>query len=334
MTNLGQTFKKWRSRDAGQKGGRRITSRRIIGLLLCGAFLVPLALPMAPREALGDERPTDPDIGPSTIELLPYQAAGYRYHTMPQDETPPPGFEQPSFDDTGWPTGAAAFGSGGDCPLQATVQTPWPVESELVIRRVVTVPPGATDVRVMAIVDNDIMAVFFNGVPLSGVVAHNLCPIPDEFRFDVPHALVTPGDNLVAFHVRDREVAAFFDTRILAEAPAESVVTIDTKPGRRLNAINPKSTRVIPVAILTTDTFDATTVDPLSVVFGPSRATEAHGTGHIEDANGDGQPDLVLHFNTQASGIQCGDTFASLTGKTFDGNLIHGADAIRTIGCK
>ena len=195
-----------------------MTSRRIMGLLLCGTFLVPMALHMALSAASGDERPTDPGIGPHTIELLPYQAAGYRYHILTLDETPPPGFEQPSFDDTGWNTGAAAFGSVGDCPLQGTVQTPWPAESQLLIRRVVAVPPGATGLRVLVTVDNDIMGAFFNGVPIAGFVAHEDCPIPDEFRVDVPPSLVTPGDNLVAVQVRDRHPSSFFDTRLLAEA--------------------------------------------------------------------------------------------------------------------
>jgi Lectin C-type domain len=111
-------------------------------------------------------------------------------------------------------------------------------------------------------------------------------------------------------------------------------VAIDIKPGSFPNSINPKSHGVIPVAILTTDTFDATTIDPLSIQFGPSGATEAYHKGHIEDVNHDGEPDLVLHFKTQATGIQCGDTSASLTGETFDGDPIQGSDAIKTVGCK
>jgi hypothetical protein len=110
-------------------------------------------------------------------------------------------------------------------------------------------------------------------------------------------------------------------------------VTIDIKPGTFPNSINPKSKGVIPVAILTTATFDATLVDPLSGRFGPHGATEVHGQGHIEDVNQDGEPDLLLHFRTQEAGIQCGDTSASLTVKTVDGEPIQGSDMIMTVGC-
>ncbi len=110
-------------------------------------------------------------------------------------------------------------------------------------------------------------------------------------------------------------------------------VDIDIKPGSYPNSINPKSQGVIPVAILTTASFDATTVDPASVRFGPGGAAEAHGTGHIEDVDGDGDNDMVLHFRTQATGIECGATSASLTGQTLGGQPIEGIDSVRTVGC-
>jgi hypothetical protein len=50
--------------------------------------------------------------------------------------------------------------------------------------------------------------------------------------------------------------------------------------------------------------------------------------------NDDGEPDLILDFRTQDTGITCGETSASLTGETFDGDPIQGADAITTVGCK
>ncbi|MDW7726749.1 MAG: hypothetical protein SCH70_06470, partial [Candidatus Methanoperedens sp.] len=42
---------------------------------------------------------------------------------------------------------------------------------------------------------------------------------------------------------------------------------------------------------------------------------------------------LMLHFNTQDTGIQCGDTQVTLTGKTYDGQDITGMDSIVTTGC-
>jgi len=44
--------------------------------------------------------------------------------------------------------------------------------------------------------------------------------------------------------------------------------------------------------------------------------------------------DLLLHFNTQDTGIQCGDTAATLTGMTFAGEAITGTDAIVTTNCR
>lgn len=69
-------------------------------------------------------------------------------------------------------------------------------------------------------------------------------------------------------------------------------VQIDVKPGGDPNSINLASNGVIAVAILTTDDFDATTVDAGLVVF--AGATAVHNT--LEDVDGDGDFDLVLHF--------------------------------------
>jgi len=110
-------------------------------------------------------------------------------------------------------------------------------------------------------------------------------------------------------------------------------VEIDINPDGDRSPVNLKSKAVIPVAILTTDTFDATFVDPLSVEFGPDTALEVHGRGHVEDVDGDNDLDLLLHFRTQETSIACGDPFASLSGETLDGQTIEGSDSITIVEC-
>jgi hypothetical protein len=118
-----------------------------------------------------------------------------------------------------------------------------------------------------------------------------------------------------------------------AVCEASLQVSVDIKPGSDRNPINLKNSKIIPVAILTTATFDATTVDPQSARFGPNGATIVHDKGHIQDVDSDSDLDLIFHFKTQDTGIQCGDTQVSLTGRTFDGQAIIGTDVIETVGC-
>lgn len=127
------------------------------------------------------------------------------------------------------------------------------------------------------------------------------------------------------------EIQAIFNAGSAGKCKTK-IVELDIKPGSEPNSINPKSNGVIPVAILTTADFDATTVDPLSVAFGPDGAEESHSKGHIEDVDGDGDDDLLLHFKTKETGIASGDTEACLTGSTFGGDAIEGCDAIQTVG--
>jgi len=110
-------------------------------------------------------------------------------------------------------------------------------------------------------------------------------------------------------------------------------IAVDIKPGSPVNSVNPRSKGKIPVAILTTADFDATSVDPATVTFGPAGAAIAHAHGHVSDVDSDGDLDLLLHFKTQETGIACGDTIARLTGATWSGDPIEGSDSIVTVGC-
>lgn len=237
------------------KASAMMATHRTTGIAIGSAVLL-LAFGVAPKGPEADPRPTDPDIEPNTFELLSHQASGYRFQIIPSDASPPSGFEEPGFDDTAFETGSAAFGNGGggagdgvDCPLRPTVQSTWPVDTQLVVRRVVEVPAGATNVRVMVSVDNDIVAVFWDGTRIAEPVEHEECPILDEFRFDVSQELVEPGQHLLAVHVRDRGAESFFDARILAELSGDDL----GRSNRQVAAVVDRALPRVPVSDVTTD---------------------------------------------------------------------------------
>jgi hypothetical protein len=104
--------------------------------------------------------------------------------------------------------------------------------------------------------------------------------------------------------------------------------SIDVKPCSDPNSINLKSKGVVPVAVLTTDDFDATTVDPATVSFAsalPLRWT-------VEDVCPfDGRDDLLFHFETQELDLNEESTEAFLTGYTSDGEFIWGKDTVNIV---
>jgi hypothetical protein len=111
----------------------------------------------------------------------------------------------------------------------------------------------------------------------------------------------------------------------------EIVVQIDIKPGSDPNCINNNGHGAIPVAILSTEFFDATQVDTATVSL-DGQAVRVVGKGntqaHIEDANGDGVDDLVLQIEDEDGTYEEGVADAKLTAQTFDGISIVGTDTI------
>ncbi len=114
-------------------------------------------------------------------------------------------------------------------------------------------------------------------------------------------------------------------------------VEIDIKPGSYPNTINLGSHGVIPVAILSSATFDATTVKPESVMLAEAHA-KLTGKGtpifSISDVNGDGLPDLIVNILTDALQLTPGDTEAVLGGGTTSGFSITGKATVRVVPAK
>jgi len=121
---------------------------------------------------------------------------------------------------------------------------------------------------------------------------------------------------------------AVFTFPVHIEVPPVSA-TVDIKPCSDPNSINLGNEGVIPVAILTSEDFDATTVDPGTVVFAGASPVDYA----FEDVcPQDGDDDLVLHFRTQETNIEPDATEACLQGTTYEGVSIEGCDSVLIAG--
>ena len=111
-----------------------------------------------------------------------------------------------------------------------------------------------------------------------------------------------------------------------ASSPPPTVALL-VRPG----SINPnRNDGVMKVVILSSASFDATTVDPTTVQFGAATVPFRYFFG---DEDEDGDIDLIFFFLVGEVGIQCGDTSVPLTGQTIAGQLIEGEGSIQTVGC-
>jgi len=111
-------------------------------------------------------------------------------------------------------------------------------------------------------------------------------------------------------------------------------VSIAIRPRSEANNINPKSKGRVRVAILSANGFDATTVLPETVRFGPTGTEAAPVDFALRDVDGDGGKDMVVSFLIQDAAIECGQTTAFIRGQTSAGQPIQGSDFIRTVGCR
>jgi hypothetical protein len=111
------------------------------------------------------------------------------------------------------------------------------------------------------------------------------------------------------------------------------IVGIDIKPGSATNPINLDAPGKVPVAILTSATFDAATVDRTSITFGRYGTEAAAVTTTLTDVNGDKRKDLVCQFEVLDCGFLCGDRSGMLRARTTGGTPFRGSDALLTQRC-
>jgi hypothetical protein len=84
----------------------------------------------------------------------------------------------------------------------------------------------------------------------------------------------------------------------------------------------------VPVAILSTIGFDASYINPGSLRLGGA-STAIRDRGEIKDVNGDGRPDLLVHFPSRDLSLsRPDDAVMELEGRTWSGLTFNGTDLV------
>ncbi|MCJ7752868.1 MAG: hypothetical protein MUQ65_17570 [Armatimonadetes bacterium] len=129
----------------------------------------------------------------------------------------------------------------------------------------------------------------------------------------------------------------YFDDVKVWEADTTLPVDIDIKPGSDVNPVNLRSNGLLPVCVFSSETFDATRIDPATCLLAGApvavRTKQLKYMAHPEDIDGDGLADMLLHFETQQlDPDQLQDDYAVLVGSTFEGQDFVGMDEITLVG--
>lgn len=117
------------------------------------------------------------------------------------------------------------------------------------------------------------------------------------------------------------------DNKGLTDFARLAMTGIDVKPGSDVNPIQLKSTGVVPIALLSSATLDATTINASSLRAGPSQVPPARTS--MEDVNGDGRVDLMTHFPQGALGLVPTSTQLCVSGILRDNSVFESCDSIR-----
>lgn len=120
--------------------------------------------------------------------------------------------------------------------------------------------------------------------------------------------------------------------RSLASSPQATRVEIDVLPGEASKFIDAATRSTVPVAILSSVDFDATTINPTSVKLAGAPMTKGRGgqwlRGVLSDVNGDGRMDLIVYVSANSLRLVAGTSDALLTAVTFEGKAVSGSQQV------
>jgi hypothetical protein len=181
--------------------------------MLISSLIIVLAVALTLGVGMLHIQSTHAAAVPSSLHtVVPYKSSGYLYRVVQTGADQ--GFEAPTYNPKGFKAGKAAFGTGGGCPLDSTVNTPWASNTDILVRKTIDLPTGGTGLKVYVAIDNDAI-VYWNGVQIGSVVDDG-CATRNTLVASVPSSAVVVGKNLLAIRGTDRGSETYLDVLVTA----------------------------------------------------------------------------------------------------------------------
>lgn len=151
--------------------------------------------------------PPPPPPGGGTI--LAFQSSGWKYKQITRTDAT--SYAAAAYDDSAWPTGAAAFGDGGDLSGSPAHTTLWSKGTRLWTRRTLSGMLAGADMQANILVDRDV------SIYLDGTLVHSGSPNGVPVTTTISGAHVTGTSMVLAVVITDESatLGCYFDLELI-----------------------------------------------------------------------------------------------------------------------
>lgn len=178
----------------------------------------------------------------------------------------------------------------------------------------------AVTVLVNSAEESSVVALEFDGMAIDSAIPY-VTSADDDLA---PYALLSPSDSI--------EIPARSIVTLVAYHSQRSLPPLEVPIAIHTGVVPVARSGAIPVSIPGGTDFDVREIDRTTLEFGPGGASPAHRSGgHLDDEDGDGRDDLVVHFGAREAGFDADDTAGCVRGRMTGGRTFRGCDAIRAV---
>ncbi len=254
----------------------------------------------------------------TTMTAVSSMDSGYTYQVVGHGDGA--GFEAVGFDDSGWAVGAGGFGTlDGPCWWNSSsyVQTAWPADTDILVRKTIELPAGAHNLRVLGNIDNN-ATVYLNGVQI-GYVESGYC-WQNMIDFTASDELLVAGTNVLAIRGYGDALYSYLDVQVTYDyeepvAPSYAVCPLYEQTKAH------KAGATAPIKLQLCDA-SGSNLSSGAIVVNAAGLTKLDGTASalVEDS-GNANPDADFRYDEDLGGYVFNLSTAELSAGTWQLNF-------------